>query len=136
MNRISRIISLSLFIPLLFSCFKKKEEPFCVTYKVDGYSERSYVVNIVFTDSTGHNTWVKTTDQHWSRKVSLPKEACASLVVYPSYSKEQFKQDFEKGLICNDITTYISAKITSGDRRATGEGSKIITLVMLPKDGI
>lgn len=131
MKRIGQIIRLSLLIPFLCSCFKKKEEPFKVTYKVDRYSVCAYAVAITYIDSTGKSASACTTKPHWSKTVCLPKHSCASLVVSPFYSKEMRRRDFERGLFDVDTKIYLSAKIQSGDKVVRGESGEIVSLVLL-----
>lgn len=133
MKSIIRFVSLGLLLSLLSSCFKKKDEPFRVTYKVTGYADCSYFVTISYTDSTGNKAWVTTNDQHWSKTVSIPKGSHASLIAYPFRPRNRTEWDIKK-----EMNHYVSefsfaAKIIAGDREVGGESSKIVSLVLLPE---
>ena len=130
MKRICQIISLSLLISVLCSCFRKREDTFQVTYKVDSYAECSYSVTISFIDSTGREAWVCTNNAHWSKTVNLPKGCSASLVAYPFHKVELNKRDLERGFIPVDRKIHLSAKIISGDKSIKDESSKIVSLVL------
>lgn len=131
MKRFIRVTGFTMLIALLFSCFKRKEEPFCVTYKVDGYTDCLYSVNICFVDSKGKQSWVCTTNPHWTKTVKIPKGSCASLVAYPFRSKKLSKCELEKEIFTHDKKVYLSAKIISGDKAVEDEGSTLVSLVLV-----
>lgn len=133
MKSIIRFVGLSLLLSLFVSCFKKKDEPHRVTYKVTGFADCSYIVNISYTDSTGKEAWVTTNNQHWSKTVNIPKGSHALLIAYSSRPREMSEWDIKREINGYNMNIDLSAKIISGDNVLEDENNGVVSLILLPE---